>query len=164
VSICRSECLVASGEEKQKTSSEVRHSNLLDCGNLSTRKRDFLKGNIPYIFRIEHWKDNGIPFTNLVTFACIIKSYLFKDPITIFQIPLFNMTISTFIYWKIPQFSFPNQWFMSCVHIDFIFCILPGISSYLIFEKPSRIFSFSRSFSLEISPRQSSVFQFYTSP
>ena len=49
---------------------------------------------------------------------------------------------------------------MSCVKIDFIFGILPGITSSLIFKKASRIFSVSRSFSLEISPRQSSLFQF----
>ena len=48
----RSECLVVSGEEEAKASSEVRESSLVDSGILSTGKREFPEGNIPYIFRI----------------------------------------------------------------------------------------------------------------
>jgi len=51
---------------------------------------------------------------------------------------------------------------MRCINIDYIFCNFPGIISYMIFEKPFRIISFFRSFSLEFSPQNSSLFQYYT--
>jgi len=37
--------------KKQKESSEVRDSNLVDCGTLSTGERDFPEEIIPYIIR-----------------------------------------------------------------------------------------------------------------
>jgi len=71
----------------------------VDCGTVSTGKRGFSEGNIPYIFRIVQWKNNGILFTkigNMFVFSEL--NYLFNDPVTIFPIPPFNVTISTFIY------------------------------------------------------------------
>jgi len=51
--------------KKQKASSEVPASIIVECGTVSTGKIDFPEGNITYIFGIEHWKYNGISFTKI---------------------------------------------------------------------------------------------------
>jgi hypothetical protein len=51
--------------KKRKASSEVPYSIIVECDTVSTGKRDFPEENIPYIFGIEEWKKNGIPFTKI---------------------------------------------------------------------------------------------------
>jgi len=98
--MCRSQCLVVSGEEEATGSSEVPDSILVECGTVSTGKRDFPEGNILYVLRSVKWKRNGNSFTKIGKFCllCLNSDYLFKHPITIIPFHIFNMTISTFVY------------------------------------------------------------------
>jgi len=44
VSMCRSQCLVVSGEEEVKASSEVPDTSLVECGGVWTGKTEFWRG------------------------------------------------------------------------------------------------------------------------